>query len=441
MTRRWGILGVLVGVVLLAPPAGLGAAEIRVGPNQPVRRIEDAVARARAGDVILVEPSDDAGAYARTAVYVTTPRLTIRSADPKRRLLIDGTGFDYSGRGPTPRAIFQFNPGADGCTLEGFELTHARNASHNGAGVRINAANGVTVRNCHIHRNDMGIMSNGELPAGTGVGQVIESCLIERNGNADHAGYNHNLYLGGTSVTVRGCVIRFPLTGHNLKSRAHRNVIVANLIYHSANRELDLVDDRVNTAAANSDAVVAGNVIVKDPRCPGNRGVIHFGQDGGNVRRGTLHLLNNTIHTPFVTPVVHLSSADVGVNLLNNVVLGGRSGGQVLISGLKDVPLRLSGRSNWIDAAFGDLPAGLEGSGRQRGPTVVDAAGLDYRLRWPTGAGEGVPWPAELLTAAGGRMLEYRAPLGYVEREDQRRPALGALGRLAAGAATRRIEP
>jgi hypothetical protein len=46
--------------------------------------------------------------------------------------------------------------------LEGFELNGAHNATHNGAAVRINQANGVTIRDCLIHHSDMGIMSNGD---------------------------------------------------------------------------------------------------------------------------------------------------------------------------------------------------------------------------------------------------------------------------------------
>ena len=55
--------------------------------------------------------------------------LTFRGVPGRGKpyVAITGKGFDYSGAGSTPRAIFQFNPGTDNCTLEGFELSGAHN--------------------------------------------------------------------------------------------------------------------------------------------------------------------------------------------------------------------------------------------------------------------------------------------------------------------------
>ncbi len=205
--------------------------------------------------------------YERTAVYVRQERLTFRAvpAEGSRWVKVDGSGFDYSGRGSTPRAIFQFNAGTDHCVLEGFELCGAHNDSHNGAGVRINQANHVIVRNCSIHDNDMGIMSNGDGSPERGVNQLIEFCEIHHNGDPADPGYNHNLYLGGTSVTLRFCEVHSSLTGHNVKSRAHHNRVEYCYVHDSANREFDLVD-AADTARPDSHAVLLGNIIVKAPQ-------------------------------------------------------------------------------------------------------------------------------------------------------------------------------
>ena len=141
-----------------------------------------------------------------------------------------------------PRAIFQFNPEATGCRLEGFELSGAHNESHNGAGVRINQADHVTIHDCSIHDNDMGIMSNGNGSLASAVDQRIEHCAIHHNGDLARPGYNHNLYLGGTSVTLRFCEVAHSLTGHNVKSRAHYTRVEYCFVHDSANREFDLVD-------------------------------------------------------------------------------------------------------------------------------------------------------------------------------------------------------
>ena len=171
-------------------------------------------------------------------------------------------------------------------------------------------------------------MSNGDGSLATAVDQRIEECRIFRNGDPTDPGYNHNLYLGGTSVTLRFCEIHHSLTGHNVKSRAHHTRVEYCYVHHSANREFDLVD-AAETARPQSDAVLLGNIIVKDPKCGGNRAVIHFGQDGGKGHNGTLFLAFNTIVTPFVSPVVELSAAGAKARLLGNVVASGtRQSGQ-----------------------------------------------------------------------------------------------------------------
>jgi hypothetical protein len=319
-----GRCGLAIGVVVLLMVATASAATLEVGPGKRFARIEDANAQAQPGDVILVYPLADGQPYRQTAVFVRQPRLTFRAVpeEGSSGVKIDGSGFDYSGRGSTPRAIFQFNPGTDHCVLEGFELTGASNGSHNGAGVRINQANHVTIRHCSIHGNDMGIMSNGDGSLDRGVDQWIEFCRIHHNGSTADPGYNHNLYLGGTSVTMRFCEVHSSLTGHNYKSRAHFNRIEYCYLYDSANREFDLVDG-ADTTRSGSHAVLVGNLIVKDPNCRGNRAVIHFGQDGGREHDGTLYLRFNTVVTPFLAPVIELSAAKARAELIGNIIWDG----------------------------------------------------------------------------------------------------------------------
>lgn len=151
-------------------------------------------------------------------------------------------------------------------------------------------------------------MSNGDFAAGTGAEQLIESCTIVENGSEKDPGYNHNLYLGGHSVTVKGCEIARSVTGHNLKSRAHSNIVTECNIHDSANRELDFVDAQGTTDVPGSDAVLTRNIIAKSPDCSGNHGVIHFGKDGSSTRTGTLRLEKNRVSTPFSTPIIDISS-------------------------------------------------------------------------------------------------------------------------------------
>jgi len=422
-------------IVLFAAAAICGAAELAVGPGKEYSRIEDALAKAQAGDVILVHPRPGNQPYEKTAVFVATPRITVRSAGPQR-IKLSGQGFDYSGRGRIPRAIFQFNPGADGCVLEGFELYGAHNDSHNGAGVRINQANDVTVRNCHIHGNDMGVMSNGNGTPTAGVNQLFESCLICSNGDPREPGYNHNLYLGGTSATLLGCEVHSSLTGHNVKSRAHLTRVIACYIHDSSNREFDLVDAKGDTTAPLSDAVLAGNIIVKARNCRGNRAVIHFGQDGGNEHDGTIHLVHNTIVTPYISPVVHLSAGRARASLTNNIVWDGgqRQNAQKLIETAKGRPANQAagGSNNYLSPGFGG--GDLSFLGRTilappgHAPPFADPAKGDFHLKRPDPkiTGAGIPLSEEIRKVWGEKVLGYVSPLKTRERKAVPRPALGA---------------
>jgi len=454
-------------VLLLLAAGNLIAAEIAVGPGKPFPRTEDALARAQSGDTILVYPQAGGAAYTKPAVYVTKSRITFKAAAPG--VALSGKGYNYSGSGSVPRAIFQFNPGADGCVLDGFDLSGAHNDSHNGAGVRINQANDVTVRNCTIHDNDMGIMSSGDGTPRTAAGQLIESCLIHSNGNLADPGYNHNLYLGGTSVTLIGCEVRSSLTGHNVKSRAHLTVVAACYIHDSSNREFDLVDAKGDTTARESNAFLAGNVIVKAPRCEGNRGVIHFGQDGGSEHDGTLTLLQNTIVTPYVSPVVALDAAKARAFLQNNIIWDAGSGqrGQVLVDFGKAGKDAVKGTSNWAAAGFAADVARLDlarvyvaKSGQappfvnaakgdyclaRADPTIIDVGeALDAAMLAPlaamsgklsrdgaqdASAGHGIGGPAAAGATsgpAGPILYQYKPPLAREDRPARGKPDLGA---------------
>ncbi len=317
------MLTVTVIVIFLAPgrantrsaAAGEGR-KLSVGVGQEYATIQEAYDVAQPGDSIDVYPLPNSELYRNVAILIRKPKITIRAIHARGKgIIIDGKDVNYSGEGNTPRAIFQFDPEADGCRLEGFALKNAHNSSHNGAGVRINAANNVTVTGCEISGCDMGIMSNGK--PGEAAGQRIVNCRIERNGCVDEPGYSHNLYLGGESATIFNCSISQSLAGHNLKSRARFNWIEACLISCSTNRELDVVDDGELTGRPGADTVVIGCTIVKDESCAGNRGVINFGQDNVGTRAGTLYLINCTISTPFTTLPVIISSLAANAYVAN----------------------------------------------------------------------------------------------------------------------------
>ena len=321
---------------------------LAVGDGKPFASIEDALKSAKTNDEIDVYPS--ASGYKATAAMVRVPGLTIKGIGTP--VTIDGGNSDYTGRGAIPRAIFQIESGADDVTIQNFELKGAHNGSYNGAGIRINAANRCTIRDCDIHGNDMGIMSNGQDGnSHAAEDQLIERCKIHENGNTAEPGYNHNLYLGGTSVTLRFCTISHSLTGHNLKSRAHFTLVEYCEIFAAANRELDFVESW-DTRRPHSNAVLIGNLITKDPACKGNHGVINFGEEGGR-RDGTLYLINNTVKTPFQSAVMDLSSATAHARLINNVIQNRSEAHPVLITVERGALLiNVTGNTNALSAPY-----------------------------------------------------------------------------------------
>jgi len=441
----------------LTQPSG---ATLNVGPGEIFARIEDAVAAAKPGDTILVHPPGEGRAYERVAVMVRTPRLRIIAADPPAvstnsvrknlsgdtppaRISLRGDGFMYSGQGATPRAIVQFEPEADGCVLDGFELSGARNDSHNGAGVRINQANHITIRSCLIRDNDMGIMSGGDGTPNAAQDQRIENCLIFRNGSNVEQGQSHNLYLGGASAVISACEIHSSTAGHNIKSRAHYTRIEYSWVHDSANREIDLVDAAGDTDIPDSDAVILGCIIAKSADTKGNRGVIQFGQDGGNNHTGTLHIISSTIINPFASAAVALTAPGARVAIHNSLFSDGGSGqkSQRLVGiAAKASGELLNARITASNNAFSGDFIDAAGRGTQLSSPVrfANLAQGDFRLLMPTDAAPkaGAPIITLRIPAAPGRagdtpgqpLRRYAHPQSSALRTDTASPALGSSG-------------
>jgi hypothetical protein len=214
--------------------------------------------------------------------------------------------------------------------------------------------------------------------------------------------------------------------------------VIACYVHDSANREFDLVDAKGDTAAAGSDALLIGNVIVKAPHCSGNRAVIHFGQDGGGEHDGTLYLVHNTIVSPFISPIVQLSAAKARAQLYNNIVWDGAAvqNGQVLIDVEKDAAKAeaVKGTCNWLSSGFrGAALAALPLQQSYFGNPghvmpFVDPAKGNYRLSKadPTIVEKGCVLSGDALHATDGKLLQYKPPQGAESRLIESKPDLGA---------------
>ena len=425
-------------IILLSLSSFSFSSTLQVGPSKPYSRIEAAYSAATAGDTILVYPKTAGASYDSVAVYLTKRKLLIRGMSSlNARVPLSGIGYDYSGVGSIPRAMFQFNQGADSCTVENFDISGCHNGSYNGAAFRINQVNDVTLRNCEIHANDMGLMSNGTVAANSAANQIIENCIVHDNGNTSNPGYNHNFYMGGTSVAIRGCNVYGATTGHDVKSRAHITIVEGCYVHDCQNREFDLVDDNGVTTAPGSHALIAGCVIVKAPNASGNKTTIHFGQDGGFDHTGTLYVVHCTILTPYISPVVDLSAPGAGVSFTNCLVLDptGTTNGQVLVNARNGAVMsNASGHYMWMSSGF-SAPAGgtfdhvaIGAAGSL--PRFMDAASGNYALK-DSAAGivdAGLDYASISLPqqVAGRQLVAFQVPLGFFNRTFFGKPDIGA---------------
>ncbi len=370
-------------LILMIAIASLPAAVREVGPGKTYASLAT-LPTLNPGDEVRIFPGTYAEVRRWTASGTAAAPITIRGVGATRPRF-DASGKDVSGAGSLPRAVFQIE--ASHVIIDNLEFANARNGN-NGAGLRITGGgtgvSGVTVRNCHIHDNDMGVMSDGCDDV------LIDGCEIDANGTALFSGYSHNLYLGGTTVTIRGCHIHDAPYGQNVKSRAHFTALLYNHIADSQDGEVGLVDAAA-TAGSNSNAVLIGNVIISKPRGSGwNSGrFISFGTDGGGGHTGTIYAMHNTCIAG--TPsIIFLTSnrPEAGIVARNNVFTGSAN----LVSAAGAV----SGAGNWAPTGA-IIPATFSGTLTGSAPGFIQA-------------------PSDLHLAVGSPCIDGGAPaFNYVD--------------------------
>jgi Right handed beta helix region len=350
------IPGLLFAVVTTIP-----AAVYDVGPGKPYATI-GAVPGLVAGDTVNIHPGTYNEVKKWTISGSSGSPITIRGVGATRPL-IDATGKDVSGSGSIPRGVFQIH--GSHVVVEHLEFANARNGN-NGAGIRITGgATNVTIRNCRIRDNDMGVMSD------TSDAVLIDGCEIDHNGTSSFSGYSHNLYLGGTGITIRGCHIHDAVEGQNVKSRAHFTALLYNRIENSQDGEVGLVD-AADTTSANSHAVLIGNVIIAKNRGSGwnNSRFVLFGAESGSAHNGTLYFINNTcIAGATSNTFLTISHADADLVARNNVFVGSTNLAS-LTAGASAI-----GSGNWAPTGA-SIPAGITGTLTGAAPGFVSGSDL-----------------------------------------------------------------
>ena len=321
----------LLACVFLLP--ALGAAELTVGPGQRFATPSAAAQAAHDGDTVSIAP----GTYRGDVCIWTQSNLTLRAVGGTAELIADG-------RIAGGKAIWVL--AGNNTTVEHVVFAGAACADRNGAGIRLEGS-GLVVRACRFHDNQDGILT----APGAESDVVIEGCEFTHNGAGD--GYSHNLYIGRIrSLLFRGNISRIAVVGHNLKSRAEKNLIIANRLLDEADGTASYTLDLPNGGLS----IISGNQLQKGAQSSNHGAMINFAEEDASNTRQQLYVINNTLVNDQAVPTVFINAAPTSVVVAdNNLLLGA---GQ-----LCNLPL---------PAARANLQAG--------GTAVVDRVTYDYRL-------------------------------------------------------------
>jgi len=243
-----------------------------VGPTQTYTMPSQVDGLVQNGDTVSI----DVGTYASDVAHWTANNLLLRGVGGYAHL--ESNGFSWG-----DKAIWVI--GGNNTRVEWIEFSECTSTSLNGAGIRQEGLN-LTVRYCYFHNNEDGILAGTLNPSTI----LIEFTEFGYNGAGD--GYSHNLYINHVdSLIFRYNYSHHCNIGHELKSRAHVNLILYNRFSNegtgNASREIDLPDGGT--------AIVIGNIIEQGPNST-NSGIIGYGQESlTNNPPHELYLVNNTV--------------------------------------------------------------------------------------------------------------------------------------------------
>jgi hypothetical protein len=198
-------------LLLVLLPSFAVAGTLHVGTASGYAAPSLAIAAARDGDTILIQP----GQYADCA-FVRASNVTIEGVGPAAGVVIDGR--------PCGGKALLVIAGRD-VTVRNLTLAGAHVPDGNGAGIRAEGLN-LTVDGVRFIGNEDGIL--GAAPASSTI--LVENSLFERNGSCV-AACAHGIYANRIAL-LRVVHSRFSGTvaGHDIKSRAARTEILDNEI-------------------------------------------------------------------------------------------------------------------------------------------------------------------------------------------------------------------
>ena len=256
--------------------AALGQATARtleVGPGKEFKQPSDAIAAARSGDRVSIQP----GEYFDCATVKASNIVIEGVGDPAKVVLTDKA---CGGKG---LLIMTGN----GNTVRNLTLARTRVPDGNGAGIRNEAAD-LTVDGVRFVKNQNGILST---PADAGT-LTIRNSLFEANGVCvEGKGCAHGIYVNlAKLVHIENTVFTGTKQGHHIKSRAARTEVVG----------CTVKDGPEGTASYLIEAPDGGTLIVRDntmekgPEAENHSAAIVIGSEGVKQATPEITITNNT---------------------------------------------------------------------------------------------------------------------------------------------------
>ncbi|MDB5395897.1 MAG: hypothetical protein JWM91_3403 [Rhodospirillales bacterium] len=363
---------------------------IQVGPSRKIKLPSQAAVIVKTGDIVEI----DADSYVGDVAVWSADNLTIRGVEGRARLLAAGQSAEN-------KAIWVVK--GRNAIIENIEFAGAAVPTGNGAGIR---AEGIDLRvvNCLFHDNQEGILSALHT---TGSVVDIENSEFARDGG--NGGQSHEIYMSNIRLLiVRGSYFHQGRIGHLIKSRAQRNLIIANRITDetngSASYEIEFPNGGLN--------VVLDNLIEQSPSTQ-NSTILANAFEGAKNPIQELYVINNTFVNDLGRGDFIRVRTPTTAKVINNIFVGG---GNVLVG-----PGQL--RNNLFAAGSGGAPhverplfraGAIDESGTR---TAVDAGLLDpdhydYRLKPTSPAIGGGSDPGFARTLSLAPVVEYLHPAG-----------------------------
>jgi len=299
----------LAALTLLATHAPARAAVLKAGATRTLKTPCQAVAQAKAGDTIEVDP----GTYTNDFCQLNVNNLTIKGVGSSRPHLKATTLI------PNKKGIFVVPSNVGPTTVENLELSGAKISAgdgNNGAGIRMQGSK-LTVRNCYFHDNQNGILSGGTPNAEV----LIERSEFAHNGNAG-SGQEHNVYISSDTktLTFRYNYTHHAKSGHTLKSRAKINYVLYNRIMDEATGFSSYLIDLPQGGRS----YIIGNLIQQGPNAENHGTIINYKGESATNPELKLYVVNNTIvnnKNKTTTKFVRIHQA-TEVKILNNLFIG-----------------------------------------------------------------------------------------------------------------------